>query len=231
MKYFFTFFILLVFLKSAVCQDTIVKINGDKIVAKISEISPTELKYKRFDFQDGPTYVESKSGIRYIRFSNGLKEEFSQVITISESPKAPAENSNADYYDPNAGRSFPSAEMKMKPVGAAKYFYQGRKIGEREMQYVLMQTRDKEIARHVQAAKDAHKLQFIGFAAIPLGIGSLIALTSSFNSYGGTVNGGYLATSGILLVGAIACPIFSGVFKHKRTTNNRQAVALYNQKY
>jgi hypothetical protein len=55
-------------------------------------------------------------------------------------------------------------------------------------------------------------------------------LSRSMN-YNGTTNDGALATSGIMLVGAIACPIVSGVFKHRRTLSNRKAVELYNQKY
>jgi hypothetical protein len=211
-------------------QDTIVKINGEVVLAKISEINPNEIKYKKFSFQDGPTYIENKKGIRYIRFANGLREDFEakpQTI-ISNSSIPPETNSNADYYDPNAGRAV-NSELKMRPIGS-KYWYNGKKIGEREMQTILMKTQNRDIIKHVQTAKDSKWLQYIGFGAIPLGIGAIYFLGSSVN-YNGSINQGYLATSGIMLVGAIACPIVSGVFKHKRTLNNRKAVELYNQKY
>jgi hypothetical protein len=215
------------------------KVSGNTVLAKILEISPNEIKYKKFDFQDGPTYVENKSSIRYVRFSNGLKEEFQapapvketgpSVTVIDKSVPSTEPASSGDYYDPNAGRSTYQSQGKMQPVGV-KYLYQGRKIGEREMQNVLMRTQDKEIVMNIQNAKDAHKLQYIGFAAIPLGIGSLIALASSVNA-AGNVNEGYLAASGVMLVAAIACPIASGIFKGKRNSSNRTAVKLYNEKY
>lgn len=45
---------------SMVCiqaQDVITKRNGDEILAKILEVNPTEIKYKRYDNPDGPLYV------------------------------------------------------------------------------------------------------------------------------------------------------------------------------
>jgi|GEM_PF-137138 len=57
-------------------QDTILKRNKEKIIAKIIEISPTEVKYKRSDLPDGPTYTESRSGITSIHYSNGSVDDF-----------------------------------------------------------------------------------------------------------------------------------------------------------
>ena len=33
------------------------KRNYEKVVVKILEVDPTEIKYKRFDYQDGPTFT------------------------------------------------------------------------------------------------------------------------------------------------------------------------------
>ncbi|OFY85476.1 MAG: hypothetical protein A3F72_09880 [Bacteroidetes bacterium RIFCSPLOWO2_12_FULL_35_15] len=211
-------------------QDTIIKINGDTVLAKILEINSTEIKYKKFNFQDGPTYVENKSEIKQITYSNGLKEVFSvkeQKISVPETI------ANNDYYNPNAGPVNP--QSKIEPYGS-RYKYQGRKIGEREMQRILMSTKDKQIIGLVQSAKDANKMQYIGFAAIPLGIGSLVALANSFNtyssgSYNGTNNSGLVSISVILAAAAIACPVISIVSKSKRKKCNREAVKLYNEKY
>lgn len=222
--------------RSGFAQDTIFKINGEIIQSKIIEITPNEVKYKKFSFQDGPTYVENKTSIKLIRYSNGLKEEFAPApalppVAETRKPIEPPV-AGGDYYDPNAGKPTTSykSSSKITPYGSAKYIYQDRRIGEREVHGVLMRTQDIEIMRHVQASKKAHALQFIGFAAIPLGIAALGFFGSSVDMYG-QVNESKLAVGGVLLVGAIACPIFSGINKHKRTTSNRKAVELYNQKY
>jgi len=57
-------------------QDTIIKNNGERVIAKITEIALSEIKYKRFNFQDGPTYIENKKDIEVIRFANGVTERF-----------------------------------------------------------------------------------------------------------------------------------------------------------
>jgi hypothetical protein len=226
MKRNFAFIIFFLIGKLISAQDTIVKRNNEIIPAKIIEITPTEIKYKKFSFQDGPTYVESKSDIQYVKYSNGLKEQFTE-----EKPKAPPQEettSNNDYYNPGGNFSQPRS-LKMEPYGS-KYKFQGRKIGEREMQSILLKTQDRQIINYVQGAKDAHLWSFIGFAAIPLGIGSIAFLANSVTA-SGTLNEGNFAASVLCFGGAIACPIISGVYKHKRKYNNYKAVEIYNQKY
>ena len=58
------------------CQDIIVKKNTDEIQAKILEVGLTEVKYKNWNNQDGPTYIISKSDIFMIKYANGEKESF-----------------------------------------------------------------------------------------------------------------------------------------------------------
>jgi hypothetical protein len=60
-------------------QDTIIKFNGDQIQAKIILITGAEIKYKKFDYQEGPLYIENKSEIKMIKYATGLKEEFAKI--------------------------------------------------------------------------------------------------------------------------------------------------------
>lgn len=55
-------------------QDTLYTIAGEKICAKVTEITETELKYKKTSNLDGPTYVVNKNTIALIEFKNGTKE-------------------------------------------------------------------------------------------------------------------------------------------------------------
>ena len=64
-------------------QDTIVKQNQEVILAKIMEISSTEIKYKRFDNIDGPMYTIPKTYINKIKYSNGKIEEMKNETNIS----------------------------------------------------------------------------------------------------------------------------------------------------
>lgn len=71
-------------------QDTIVKKNNETIVAKITEISQSEIKYKRADLPDGPAYVVPKSEILRIKYVNGTVDEFVAQTTSTGNGNASA---------------------------------------------------------------------------------------------------------------------------------------------
>ncbi|MGZ4035802.1 MAG: hypothetical protein ACXVPU_14255 [Bacteroidia bacterium] len=219
--------LLIIFSGFCFAQDTIIKYNGEIIQAKITEVTPTQIKFKKFDFQDGPLYVENKSDIKMVKYSNGIKEEF------QKEPAKPsvhiATTDNIDYY---GGTVTPTDKIDM---WGSHYKIKGRKANEREVQDLLLSTKDKKIMGLVAEAKNARKMEFIGFAAIPLGIASIYALGSaiSVNRFTGGIstNKGLLTLSGVCFVGAIVCPIVSGVNHHKKKNYNRAAVKLYNEKF
>lgn len=59
-------------------KDVIVLNSSDSIKAKILEVTPTEVKYKKLNYLDGPTFVIHKSDIRTITYGNGDVESFVQ---------------------------------------------------------------------------------------------------------------------------------------------------------
>jgi hypothetical protein len=54
--------------------------NREKIVAKVQEINPTQVKYKLYTFMDGPTYVVNKKEVWKIVYSDGHAEFFQDEI-------------------------------------------------------------------------------------------------------------------------------------------------------
>ena len=69
----------------AFSQDNIVLKNGDEINAKISEVGESNIKYRKFNNQDGPIYTKSKDEIFYIKYSNGEKEMFTNNVNNKSS--------------------------------------------------------------------------------------------------------------------------------------------------
>lgn len=57
-------------------QDIIVKTDKSEIKAKILEIEENTIKYKKFEFQDGPSYNINKSDVFMIIYKNGTRETF-----------------------------------------------------------------------------------------------------------------------------------------------------------
>ena len=72
-------------------QDVITLKNGDEIKAKVTEMTSSEIKYKRFDNLDGPTVVVAKTEVFTINYENGTREVINTVAA-----DAPAER-KADY--------------------------------------------------------------------------------------------------------------------------------------
>lgn len=66
---------------AAYAQDTIVFKNTDEVLAKVTAVTPTEVSYKRWDNLDGPVYTTNSSSIFYIKYQNGTKDVFDNVVT------------------------------------------------------------------------------------------------------------------------------------------------------
>ena len=59
-------------------QDIIIKKNADEIKAKVVEVGIDNIKYKKFDNLEGPTYVIPKYELFMIRYENGTKDVFKE---------------------------------------------------------------------------------------------------------------------------------------------------------
>ena len=59
-------------------QDIIVTTKAEKITAKVTEVDVDIVKYKQYDYQDGPTYTIKKSDIASIIYQNGQVTVFDQ---------------------------------------------------------------------------------------------------------------------------------------------------------
>jgi len=78
-------------------QDIIVLNNrsADEIEAKVQEVSQKEVKYKKWSYQDGPTFTIPTSDIFVIKYRNGEKQRFG--VEKSETPQPQTSVS----YEPN----------------------------------------------------------------------------------------------------------------------------------
>lgn len=73
-------------------QDIITRTDSSKVKAAILEINTTEIKYKLFNYADGPTIICNKEDVVYITFKNGAVDRFTN-------PKANSVTNKS--YDPN----------------------------------------------------------------------------------------------------------------------------------
>lgn len=213
-----TFAFIALYTSNLKAQDTIVKLSGEKVIAKIIEITPTEVKYKKNEFLDGPTYVESKSNIGTIKFKNGITDIFN-IDTFNKN-----ENKIPNDYDTTA---LLKPKEKIEPFGAG-YQYQGLPIDEKDMQKKLLESNNKQIIDLIGKAKREQKSQLIGVAAIPLGVMSLLFILPTALSSEQTLWG---TATFICATSAVYCTTISIVSRVKRSYYNRQAVKIYNEKF
>ena len=68
-------------ISTASAQDVIVKKDRSTILSKVIEISTTEVKYKKWNNQNGPNYTIPKSDVKAINYENGEIDTFSDAVT------------------------------------------------------------------------------------------------------------------------------------------------------
>ena len=71
--------------------DIIYKKDGTTVAAKVLEITPTEIKYKKISNPDGPTYAILKSEAVKIVYANGEVENYSNNTAAANTPVAMSE--------------------------------------------------------------------------------------------------------------------------------------------
>ncbi len=219
--------------KISLSQDTIFKNNGDKIRAKVMEINTEEIKYKRFDFPDGPLYIENKAAVTMIKYANGNKDYFVKT----EQPERTTRFAGTVNYAP-------PENSKIEILGG-RYMYKANALNFYEVQDVLMKTKDKKIMGLSTLAKKQNNARFLPFGSIPSGIIGLLLFNvaeqkrSVYSGYSYSTayvlssaeRTKYLTIAALCGVVAIACPITAGVLKHSSRLKTNEAVRLYNEKY
>ena len=70
-KMLISLFTLLAVAVKSFSQDMLIKTNRDTLFVKIIEVGDKEIKYKLFNYPDGPTIIANKTEIKSIKFQNG----------------------------------------------------------------------------------------------------------------------------------------------------------------
>ena len=226
MKHFTLLVFFLSFLtKQSFAQDLIIKSNSDTIQAKIIEITPNEIKYKKYDFQDGPLYVENKANVVSVIFSNGMRE----IFPIQK-------NTTSKISDSDSITTNSLENNKIQMIGN-QFVFKGNKLNEKEIRKVLLQRKDSKMIQLIDESKQFQQMQYIGFTTLPLVTSAAYFFAEYSSSYNNSIlsksepDNAKLILGGICLLGAIVCPIASYKFQKQRKLKNRAAIKLYNEKF
>lgn len=198
---------------SAAAQDTIIKLNKERIATKIIEINEKDVKFRKFSYPDGPLYSELKSEIHYIKFQNG------SIDTITTQIQA-ALSANAN-----------SQEVQ----NSSLVIYKGRRYSDEEI-YTMISTwpegESKNILQHKYTSMIDYKhRQHLGIGlgyglgfAVPVVV-TLGTLASYNLVYDKKVN--YILTGAVVGVALrIAGNVFFFINKNKKLNEKREILDL-----
>ncbi len=99
-------------------QDIIVMKDGSIIASKVIEVGQNEIKYKKYNNQDGPLYTISKTSVQSINYQNGAKDTFS--APVREENRYLPNNQNDGYRQVNDRALVNIDSQIQKPYKKAK---------------------------------------------------------------------------------------------------------------
>lgn len=121
----------------AMAQDVIVMKDQTTVMSKVLEITKTEIKYKKWDNQDGPTYYISPLEVLKINYENGEVESFSETTSNQQNSKPQKTEYLNSYMTKSGGWLYlngrPLSDNEIRNlVGLEGYqqYLKGRKLGQ-----------------------------------------------------------------------------------------------------
>jgi hypothetical protein len=233
-------------------QDTIIKMNGDIIYAKITEVGLNAISYKRADLDDGPVYIMNKTEISMLKMRNGQRQDFSKenyVKAMAEldkpdgtkiaTPSPPAAPSQAAVPSANSYTQMPSQaaandKYKIEQIDG-RYTLNGQKVSRKEVDRRLAKSKNPAVQLGAKTAKTTKILQkIVGITSIPGTIGggvtSIIGISQFITAYQtGQLSPAYYMNAGVSLLGTITLPVTSKILKNRRDKLYDKVIDLYNE--
>jgi hypothetical protein len=204
---------------SSFSQDTLCFFNKNKVVAKVSEINISDIKYYRFDNLTGPQYTVNKTEINVIKFANGV------VDTIESVPQSIGNTSINQYNSDN----------KLHVGDRYRIIYNYHALNERELKELLInipQKTSRDLLLKDFALMKHYKVNqyLLGYSGIVLGVAGYSGAIIFDTSYRRTSSDKYYVFASIAagVIGVIATQILSRMERNKRFFIKMQIAKKYN---
>jgi len=120
-------------------QDLITKKNGEDIKAKVTEVTLTEIKYKKFENLEGPIYSLLIKDVIIIRYENGSKDLFAQDTPSISNFEQGQLDASKYYYVPKSDESLVlTTTSLLTPLvgGIAAAIESNKKIKDENLNYL-----------------------------------------------------------------------------------------------
>jgi hypothetical protein len=223
-KFFFHLLILILTVNSSLAQDTICMRTDQRIACKVLEVTPTVVKYKRWELMDGPLFIENKSLVARIKYSNGFVDAFSETR-----PAISTENEMRGNH--TVQKKYP--DLTTIAGERTIYFYDDGPIGESNMHNLLMSLNNPKITEEVRRAEHFKKMGYFGFLTIPFGVAGVVCAANAigFLPFSDKAKIEFGAASALFFSGAAFAIGTTFYFDSKNRQANKRAIQLYRQNY
>lgn len=231
---------------SALAQDNIILKSGAEIPAKVLEVAPGQIKYRRQDNPEGPVYTTGTTNVLLIRYANGTKDVFSKstgnptgpALTTSSLPTAdtlPVENSTINGLRYHSGFF-------------SRYFTNSTNERLASSTFRSLMANQPGAMQAFRAGQSLRRWSYItaGAAVLLAGTGAAVALVDEGNfehSHQETINSASTnatdnrrdnhdaAEVGLALAGSgVVLGVAAVYLRHRATVQFRRAADRYNQR-
>lgn len=231
-RMFRLFVVVFFYCLTVVGQERIVKLNGDTIHAKILEVGTNAISYKKASLPDGPTFVDLKSDIFLVIFSNG---EVTYITKKTEPVKTQSQSGNRNEPDTIVNNVSNAQTVKNKiEVQDGSYLINGDYASQKEVNRLLAQSKNPMISIPLKAAKATSTAQkIIKVLSYPTTIGGGIGTLVTGINYINDVRRGrdntktYVSLFSSMLT-TISLPITNKILKSKSDKMYNQLIDVYN---
>jgi hypothetical protein len=240
-------------ISSAKAQDTIVKITGEKVPAKVTEVGINDITYKRTGMEDGPSFIELKSNIAYVRFRDGQKQVYAtptaskeQLINQTTQQKTALDGAYTKVTLDTASLKKPLTQQSNPYANNAsvhnhidlmnrRYTINGQKAGSRDVDRLLSKSKNPAVQLGFRTAKTTKTIQkIIGITSIPGTVAGGITSISTFatcfsEARHGSIQTGSYINAGISFLSTLTLPITSKILKNRRDKLYDKVIDIYNE--
>jgi len=234
-------------------QDTIRKLNGMVIPARVLEVGVNAVSFKKSGMETGPTFVENKTDLLYIRYANGQKEVFNPASTLTKAIDAPSTVSSSTLQSNPAGTmNMQQQNMNQQQQGQQtlsqstspqhyqiqylnrKFTVNGQKAKRRDVDHLLETSTNPAVLMAYKTTKGVRIAQkIIGITSIPSTIGGGVTSVFTATNLIREMSKGPASVDGIVsfatsFVGTLAFPITNKILKKKKDKLYNKTIDLYN---
>jgi hypothetical protein len=212
-------------------QDIIVKTNGDSIRAKITEIGTNAISYKKFNDQNGPTYVENKSNILLLKLASGEIQKFPPSVANTSTTSVMTNTANSSSTGTTSASN--DGKIKIEREGS-NYLVNGKKVKRKTVNELLGESKNPAITVPLKATKMMGGAQkIVKITSIPSTIGGGFTFLLKGVDMWNDIQRGRATTqsyvnAALSLVGTLTLPITNKILKKKSNKMYDKLIDIYN---